>query len=508
MGKYQRVIQNQKYLLLLIIILAFSGFVHLYNAVEFPSFFYDEGVYMRRAMHILTGLGLQERYWYDHPYFGPLFLAGIFSAIGYPSSLHPLLNVDSIASLWLIPRLLMGLLGIADTFLIFKISEKYYNTKTGIAASFLFAVMPLTWLTRRILLDSILLPFLLLAILFALYSKDSKHKSEFVLLSGICMGITIFTKEYLVVMLPLLVFILYKNVNLKKIGLWLIPVVLIPSIWIIESMARGEFNLLMADIMSQTERANGGLLRLLGGYFLFDPVLFILGLGGLSYAAIKKQVFPILWSVPFLILFSIINYVQYFYLIPIIPVFCIAGGYWIMDIKKNIKSVSLSYPILLIIVVFGLVSTTMIITTNVSDQLEATAFVASYLDKNKDATVISSPVYSWIFHYVFHDKSVFSDYRDLLYCPLPNENIILVASPEFHAHLDDGRELPIVYGNTTTIENFSSNVFSYDNKWYPYTNLWENFDGSIIDIRTADKQINTGVPLGNSTRNICLNYFS
>ena len=179
-----------------------------------------------------------------------------------------------------------------------------------------------------------------------------------------------------------------------------------------------------------------------------------------------------------------------------------------MSVKKVVKSVSSPYPILMIITVFGLVSTILIITTNVSDQLEATTFVASYLDKNKDATVISSPVYSWIFHYVFHDKSVLSDYRDLLFCPLPNENIILVASPGFHAHLNAGTELPIVYGNTTTIKKFSSNVFSYDNKWYPFTNLWENFDGSIIDIRTADKPINTGVPLNNSTKNICGNYFS
>ncbi len=507
MFQWEETIQSRKFLIV-IIILALSAFVHLWNAIGFPSFFYDEGVYMRRAMHISTGLGLQERYWYDHPYFGPLFLAGILSAIGFPSSLHPTLNIDSIGTLWLVPRILMGLLAIVDTFLIFKISEKLYNTKTGIAASLLFAVMPLTWLTRRILLDSILLPFLLLAIVLALYSKDSKHKSSLVLLSGISMGITLFTKEYMVVMVPLLVFLLYRNGNLRKIGLWLIPVVLIPSIWVIESIVRGEFNLWIADIMSQTERANGGLLRLLGGYFLFDPVLFILGFVGISYSVIKKQAFPILWCVPFLILFSIVQYVQYFYWIPIIPIFCIAGGYCIMDIEKTIKSFLFSYPILITIAIFGLVSTIFIITANVSEQLEATAFVASYLNQNKDATVISSPVYSWIFYYVFHDKSVFSDYRDLLYCPLPNQNIILVASPEFRAHLGDGRELAIVYSNTTTIMNFSSNVFSYNNKWYPYTNLWENFDGSIIDIRTADKPIDTEVPLNNSTKNICNSYFN
>lgn len=500
--------QNKIYLLLGII-LAVSAFTHLWNAIEFPSFFYDEGVYMRRAMHIISGLGMQERYYYDHPYFGPLFLAGLLSAIGYPSSLHPTSDVESIASLWLIPRIIMGLLAVADTFLTFKIAEKYYNTRVGLGASLLFAVMPFTWLTRRILLDSILLPFLLLSVLFALYSKESKHRSATIMLSGICMGITIFTKEYMVVMLPLLIFLIYKNTGLKKIGLWLIPVITIPSIWIMESISRGEFNLWLAGMLGQTVRGNGGLPYLLGGYLLFDPILFVLGWGGVAYSLIKKQVFPILWCGPFLILFSAIHYVQYFYWVPMIPIFCIGGGYWIMSVKKSLGSVSISYSLLAIISASGLVSTVLIITTTgISEQIEATAFVASYIDKNSNATVISSPVYSWIFHYVLHDKSVLADYRDLLYCPLPNENIVLVASPGFRTHLDDGKGLSAVYNNTGSIKKFSSDVSRYNNKWYPYTNLWENFDGSMIDIRTAHMPIDTGIPLNNSSKNICGNYFS
>ncbi|NHI03940.1 hypothetical protein DYY67_1010 [Candidatus Nitrosotalea sp. TS] len=243
--------QSRKYIVL-VIILSLSAFAHLWNVIGFPDLFYDEGVYMRRAMHVISGLGLQERYFYDHPYFGQLFLAGMLSAVGYPNSLHPTLDSNSIGTLYLVPRMLMGLLAIADTFLIFKISEKRYNTKTAIAASLLFAVMPMTWITRRILLDSILLPFLLLSILLAIYSKDSKHKSILVLLSGICMGLVLFTKVDMVIMLPLLIFLVYKSTGLRKIGLWFIPVILIPLIWPIESIMRGEFNLWLDGIMWQT----------------------------------------------------------------------------------------------------------------------------------------------------------------------------------------------------------------------------------------------------------------
>jgi 4-amino-4-deoxy-L-arabinose transferase-like glycosyltransferase len=92
--------------------------------------------------------------------------------------------------LWLVPRAIMGILAVVDTFLIFKISEVGYNRIVGFIASILFAVMPITWLTRWVHLDSIQLPFLLSSILFALYyAKDSQSRYQksiiLILLSGI-----------------------------------------------------------------------------------------------------------------------------------------------------------------------------------------------------------------------------------------------------------------------------------------------------------------------------------
>ena len=111
-------------------------------------------------MHVLNGTGPQESAFYDHPYWGQLFLAGIFWLVGYPNSLHPLNDVHSIEMLYLFPRVLMGIFAVIDTFLVYKISEYKYNRSIAFIASILFAVMPITWLTRRILLDSIQLPFL------------------------------------------------------------------------------------------------------------------------------------------------------------------------------------------------------------------------------------------------------------------------------------------------------------------------------------------------------------
>ena len=165
----------RRHYLLVIIPLVLSAFTHLWNPIGFPHVDQDERHYMRRAMQVLQGFGPQESmdtyyFPYDHPYFGQLFLAGVFKIIGYPDILDPKVgDVHSIEMLYLVPRVLMGLLAVLDTFLIYKIAERKYNRTVAFIAAVLFAVMPFSWIFRRILLDSIQLPFILSSILCALY---------------------------------------------------------------------------------------------------------------------------------------------------------------------------------------------------------------------------------------------------------------------------------------------------------------------------------------------------
>jgi 4-amino-4-deoxy-L-arabinose transferase-like glycosyltransferase len=196
---------------LLFIPLLLSAFTHLWNPVGFPYFEQDEGHYMRRAMQMFEGLGPQESistymFAYDHPYFGQLFLASVLKVIGYPDLLQPKVgDMHSIEMLYFIPRVLMGVLAVIDTYLVYKIAETRYNRKVAFIAATLFAVMPLSWILRRIWLDSIQLPFLLLSILFAAYyaKKSESHCSDssghnernkkiiLLLLSGIFLGLAI-----------------------------------------------------------------------------------------------------------------------------------------------------------------------------------------------------------------------------------------------------------------------------------------------------------------------------
>jgi hypothetical protein len=57
--------------------------------------------------------------------------------------------IDSIKMLYLVPRVLIGVLAVFDTFLVYKIAGRRYNNRTiALIASILFAVMPITWLLR------------------------------------------------------------------------------------------------------------------------------------------------------------------------------------------------------------------------------------------------------------------------------------------------------------------------------------------------------------------------
>ena len=99
---------------------------------------------------------------YDHPYFGQVFLASILGVINYPNSLNVSGSGNtehSIQMLYVVPRLVMGILAVIDTFVVFKITECRYSRKVAFIASVFFAVMPVGWFIRRLWLESIQLPY-------------------------------------------------------------------------------------------------------------------------------------------------------------------------------------------------------------------------------------------------------------------------------------------------------------------------------------------------------------
>ena len=390
---------------------------------------------MGRVMHIIEGNGPLEikeiRTPYDHPFFGQIFLVWVLASIGYPDSFMDSANGDlqTIEMVYMVPRVFMGLLVLADTFLVYKIVEQKYRGNRTIAfiAAVLFAVMPITWILRRIYLDNLAVPFVLTSILFALYSRKPSQNYDnrlgftrntiiTVSSSGIFLGLAIFTKIPTFIFVPLVAYLVFANSrSLKLIGLWLIPVVMIPAIWPIFSIAVNQSDDWLYGVEHQSGKGGKPLAGAMQFFFDKDPILFLIGSAGLIYAAIKRDYFVLLWAIPFFVFFYLVDWVSYFHLSPIIIIFCLAAAPALAHLfakipRKNVISGRLiKCAVMGSIVVFGFVCSWMLVTTNVtSGFFMLNSLIVDYLPNYSDSSNKSflvgsywTEMFAWIPQYIF-----------------------------------------------------------------------------------------------------------
>jgi hypothetical protein len=556
-----KVLGRFKPALFLAIPLILSAFTHLWNPIGFPGIWVVEGQYMQRAMQVLEGEGLHEprsffAHFYDHPFFGQVFLAGMLALTNYPPDMSTSISVSSIETLYLVPKLFMGLLAVIDTYLVYRIAEYRYNKTVAFIAAVLFAVMPITWILRKILLEPILLPFLLLSILFALYSKDNSIHFKFnttdrniwrgkivsifpILLSGIFLGLSIFTKVSAFAMMPLIGYLIcistnknqsnnnknssHNHINIRKLGIWFIPVILIPLIWPIYSVSIGEFDLWLEDMIWNAQREynylnwpiGSSLLNSLVYIFQIDPTIFVLGCAGIIFSYIKRDHFVLLWIFPFLIFLFVIDFVSFFHLILLLPIICISAAKLIVDLASKVKEIKfqriLPIAVISIIGVFGLGSIAALITLNVnSSYFDVYAFVVQYLvnhhnqlDNNKDYETIRSfdedklvmlgrhwtMGYFWIPKHIFDINIDFKRIDQVNDIPVPvvTDKILLIVDNQVKNSLadkDTSTAQKYYYNYTITpISTFQDKSIRYDTSKYPYASMSVNRDITWVQIR-------------------------
>ena len=490
-------------LLFILIPIVLSSYTHLWNPTGFPSLHTDEGHYLRKAISTETGQGLQPQERYRAPYFGQIFLAGIFSMIGYPN-VDNLGDKNPVEQLYLVPRLIMGILAVIDTFLLYRITEYRYGKNVAIIASILFAVMPFTWMTRRIFLESIQLPFILTSILLILsLGRGQQQNTKFTLIiSGIFMGLAIFTKIPAFTIIPLGIIMTYLLTRNKKYVLvWLVPVILVPLLWPLHATLNGDFDNWVNGVRYQISR-DRPLINTINTFFQIDPVLFILGLGGLVYSAIRKDYFLLLWSIPIFIFLQVVGYVSSFHLLLLLPPFCIAGGNMIEKIGNNISNIRmrniLPYLRIAVIGIFGISSITMLITLNMnSSYYQALAFVISNLpdsninsnsnsSKSEDrVTLIGNPQYFWIPEFVFN--KIFDAKNYYSKTPFKTDKYMMIVDSRFLTILDNDNtsRLNLAYNATHNLARFEQNFTgSMDSNKYPYTNLRLSPETRFIELRS------------------------
>jgi len=514
-------------LIFIILSLVLSAITHLWNPVGFPDLFYDEGVYIGRALHFLQSNNPQEGYFHGHPVFGQVFLGMLLKLTEFTDTTHHYHSktdtnnnnsnnnlddsVESIKHIYLLPRIWMGILSVLDTLLVYKICETRYNCRVAALAAILFAVMPITWFTRRVLLDSILLPFFLASVFFAIFSKtleQQNHKYVVVLLSGIFLGLSIFIKISTVVMIPMVCYLVYyysiskskarfRSGRRNLVLLWFIPLIAIPSLWPIQSFVDNQFDQWISDVWLQSTRATEGIIAIFQSFMIVDPVFILLGFLGIVYTILKKEYFIMLWILPFAC-FSSVFYTQYFHVIPVIPAWCIAAGLLIdrtMSIIRNLaKQLVVQAITFTSIILFGLISTLMIISADLSSsQFETAVYAFKYAIANSggknDTTIIASPVYTSMYTYVFHAPHAM-DYLSTKFYQILTKNIILISDPHYlndiqTSMMSDDLNRRNANISSRMLKTFYGNVLRYDIDSYPYGSMRFNYEGSIVTINQS-----------------------
>ncbi|WP_148687672.1 PQQ-dependent sugar dehydrogenase [Candidatus Nitrosocosmicus hydrocola] len=520
-----------KYVTIILIPIVLASFTHLWNPTGFPTIYIDEDHYMRRALQVMEGQGPQESsaiydHPYDHPYFGQIFLASLLKISDYKFQLEQETETsESIQQLYTTPRILMGILAVIDTILVFKIGEMWLGRKVGFVGAILFAIMPLTWMLKMVLLDTILLPFVLSSILLAIYSgKAYRNKTNngslnvmWIILSGITLGLAIFTKIPIITFIPLVGYLIYKNnKSLKKLGIWLIPVLVIPLIWPAYVMYIGELENGINGILYQVERGERNFDETISFIFLADPVLIILGIcGGIALVLVKRDFTFLIWTLPyFLFIYFIGGIVKYFHFIELLPIMAIASGFIIVTASSKISLKNkrrdgnrISQTITLVVIVagiglFGLISTIMLISANTNEVFfELSAFVSNYVTSNtafdKSTTLMGQHwirSFSWIPMYV-HDKTNFvKDVFPERYLkePLKTDDVLMIVDSQLKhdifdysvqgEHLDEIRK---IYHNSDRTGLFvDSPTRIYDTNQYPFTNMKESRGLGLIEVRS------------------------
>lgn len=533
----QRIIQGpnqlkQKYLVYVLVPIALATYSHLWNPLGFPSIHADENTYIFHALEVQEGKGVLPRGapHYDHPYFGRIFLASVLDFLGYPDIVQPSPGkIESIEMLHLVPRILMGVLAVVDTFLVYKIAERRYNSTVAVIASILFAVMPSSWLLERILLDNFLVPFLLSSILFAVSIPKSelnnglhdRRQVVLVLISGIFLGLAVFTKIPAFTFIPIAGFLVFSNTSrsFRLLGLWLGTVIIIPSLWVLLAASAGQFDSWLAGIAEQaTGREDKPLVGSLQSFFRIDPVLLSVGALAVVMLLLKKDIVPLLWVLPYLAFFYFLSFSDIVHMVMLLPPFCIGfarlldegAKYLISRLSLTKLQRLLPYIMLSPFAIFALLSMSILLVLDInSNYFLAYNYTVEYLSSQEEQNASSNPIaiigrywtksFLWIpqlvfdkdFLFIRDDSATFHrlstqqilDYDVLL---IADNRIMALASGRDNLNSEDlvSLKLKTVYDSTEVLRAIEDKGPRYDRDVYPYTSL--NFNRGIgeIEIRS------------------------
>ena len=424
----------------IIVVLAIIVFNTCFNLQGFPEYFWDQGVYVDRAINFLkTSQVYQDPNYIDHPPLGWIILSMFFGAVGFPDSIVHLSKTSNleqqIVMLFLIPRLVGALFTILTSILIYKISTIFYNNRNfAITSLVIFALIPAIWPFRNLLLD----PMMIMFVLSSLFVLLPKHLSNVnntkisykILFSGSLFGVALLVKLTAIFFLPaVMLFAIGYGLGLhsKKVtvsnsyttnefseqpsfkqrilrgAVWLAPIFTALGIWILFlNLSEHTLSHLISTQIWQAERPStlpyGIALKIL---FMAAPVGLVFGAIGL--VRILKDKNQRIWSIlalPYIGFLFRGGFVGFVHVIPMLPILCIFAGKPLYQLlEKRIKLQPLNYKkqgnyFVAVLLVLSIGVTIWIASFDAAkSDRDAIQFLIRDLPKN--SVLITDPGYGW-----------------------------------------------------------------------------------------------------------------
>lgn len=192
---------------ILLVLMAAGGTVSAINMTGYPQRFEDEGTYISQAWAVKEqGTLTHYTYWYDHPPAGWIQIAGYLLVTN---------ALERYGSAITAGREFMLVLHIATIGLLYALARRFQIGKIASAVGvLLYALSPLSVeFSRYVLLDNVALPWLLGAFLLALSPRRSLGAA---IGAAVCMAIAILSKETFLVLLPVLLYCLWRNGDVRN----------------------------------------------------------------------------------------------------------------------------------------------------------------------------------------------------------------------------------------------------------------------------------------------------
>jgi hypothetical protein len=178
--------------------------IHAIGMSSYPVRFDDEGTYVSQAWALLQRGELSPyTYWYDHPPFGWMQLAGYFAATGAMGRADTAILAGREAMLFV---------QLISSGLLFVLCRRLQFARVwAVAAVALFTLSPLALnFHRMVLLDNLAMPWLLGAFVLAL---TPRHRLGAYAGAALCFAAAVLTKTTMAVFLPVLVYQIWQNTD-------------------------------------------------------------------------------------------------------------------------------------------------------------------------------------------------------------------------------------------------------------------------------------------------------